>query len=291
MYRYMMDEYRTIDVSAWTKVGEGGNGKVYENPAEPDVILKVNKEGINTLEFVSNEFRVSRAVEDLGIRVPKMYEIVRVGDAYGSISQRIVKKKSLSRICHDEPERIEEMARFMCERGKEVFGTPCDTELFPNRKEQLMSALGKVRFVSKKNLRIIAEFARTIPEVKTCIHGDFNTGNIIISEGNYYWIDLDRFGYGDPMFDIGHLFQICNVYSPMKQVQEIFHMTEEQLRRFWKAFATAYTGEEDPAEFNRLAGKFACLDLIVRYEFQKPSLVESIFFSVYIKNNVKNYFQ
>ena len=285
-----MDEYRNIDISAWTQVGEGGNGTVYENPSQPNAILKVNKAGIDTLEFVSREYKVSRAVDELGIQVPKMYEIVRVGDAYATLSQRIKNKKSLSRICHDEPDRTEEMARIMCQKGKELFGTPCNTALFHSRKEQLLRAIDKARFIGKKSRRIIAEFASTIQDEKTCIHGDFNMGNLICSEGNYYWIDLDRFGYGDPMFDIGHLFQICNAYASMKQVQDIFHMSEDQLHRFWTAFAKAYTGEENPAEFNRLAGKFACLDLVVRYELQKPSLVESLFFAAHIRRHVKNYY-
>ena len=285
-----MDEYRNIDISAWTQVGEGGNGTTYVNPSEPDVILKVNKADINTLKFVSREYNVSRAVGELGIQVPKMYEIVKVGDAYATLSQRIQNKKSLSRICHDEPGRTEEMAQIMCRMGRDLFSTPCNTEFFPSRKEQLLRAIEKAKFISNKNRKIIAEFAQSIPDAKTCIHGDFNMGNIIFSEGTYYWIDLDRFGYGDPMFDIGHLFQICNVYSSMKQVQDIFHMSEEQLKRFWTAFAKAYTGEDNPAEFNRLAGKFACLDLVVRYEFQTPSLVESLFFASYIRRHVKNYY-
>ena len=285
-----MDEYRNIDITTWTKVGEGGNGTTYQNPSQPDVILKVNKEGINTLAFVSNEYKVSWAVYEMGIQVPKMHEIVRIGDAYATLSQLIKNKKSFSRICQEEPSRIEEMAQIMCQKGKELFSTPCNTDFFPSRKEQLLRAIDKVKFIGKKNRRIIAEFARTIPDEKTCIHGDFNMGNLICSEGNYYWIDLDRFGYGDPMFDIGHLFQICNVYSSMKQVQDIFHMSEKQLKRFWAAFAKAYTGEETPEAFNRLAGKFACLDLVVRYEFQKPSLTESLFFASYIRNHVKNYF-
>ena len=284
-----MSEYRSIDISAWTQVGEGGNGTVYENPAEPDVILKVNKAGINTLAFVSNEYKVSRAVEALGIQVPRMYEIVRVGDAYATLSQRIKNKKSFSRICQEEPDRIEEMAQTLCEKGKELFSTPCNTDIFPSRKEQLLRAVDKVKFISGKERRVIADFARTIPDEKTCIHGDFSMANIIVSEGDYFWIDLDRFGYGDPMFDIGHLFQICMVYSSMKRVQDIFHMSEEQLKRFWTAFAKAYTGEENPEAFNRLAGKYACLDLVVRYELQTPSLIERLFFATYIRRHVKNY--
>ena len=240
-----MSEYRVIDISAWTQVGQGGNGTTYENPSQPDLILKVDKKQINTLEFVKHEFDVSKAVANLGLPTPKMHEIVRVGDLYATISDRIKDKKSLSRICHDEPQRIEEMAQLMCRNGKILFSTQCNTDLFPSRKEQLMRALDKAQFISRKNRRILKDFAQTVQDIKTCSHGDFNMGNLVLSGDQPVWIDLDRFGYGDPMFDIGHLYQICNVYAPMKQVQDIFHMSEQQLNLFWDAFAKAYTVQDD----------------------------------------------
>ncbi|MEE3466679.1 MAG: hypothetical protein VZQ48_08095, partial [Candidatus Cryptobacteroides sp.] len=120
--------YPHIDLSAWTQVGEGGNGKTYENPSRPGVILKVNNARLSTLEAVKHEYDVSKAVESMGLPVPAMHEIVRVGDVYATISQLIRNKKSLSRICHDEPERIEEMARLLCQKGKELFATPCHTD-------------------------------------------------------------------------------------------------------------------------------------------------------------------
>ena len=159
-----MSTYRDIDLSEWTKVGEGGNGTTYENPAQPDLILKVDRKQINTLEFVKHEFETSKAVEGLGLPTPRMIEMVRVGDLYATISDKIKNKRSLSRICHDEPERIEEMARFMCENGKILFNTPCDTSFFPSRKEQLMRALDKVQFISRKNRQILKSFAQTIYE-------------------------------------------------------------------------------------------------------------------------------
>ena len=285
-----MSEYKDIDLSAWTQVGQGGNGITYENPAQPDVILKVDRKQINTLEFVKHEFDVSKAVESLGLPTPKMHEMVRVGDLYATISERIKDKKSLSRICHDEPQRIEEMAQLMSHNGKILFSTQCDTDFFPSRKEQLMRALEKVQFISSKNRQILKDFAQTIQDIKTCSHGDFNMGNLVLSGGQPVWIDLDRFGYGDPMFDIGHLYQICNVYAPMKQVQEIFHMTEKQLGLFWDAFAKAYTGQDDHTDFDRQAGRFACLDMILRYEFQKCTLLEKMFFGVYIKRLIKAFY-
>lgn len=285
-----MENYRQIDLSAWTKFGEGGNGVTYVSLDEPDVILKINKPGLCTLEFVKHEYDVSKAVERLGIPVPKVYEIVRVGDAYATISERVKSKKSLSRICCDEPALTEAMAGVLCEHGKKLFSAQCDTQIFPSRKAQLTNALEKVRFIGKKKRRILSDFARTIEDKTTCVHGDFQTGNIIRSGEGYYWIDLDRFGYGDPLFDIGHLFLICNVYSPMKQVQDIFHMGEAQLRSFWVAFARAYTGEEDNSAFNRMAGKFACLDIVLRYEYQKPHLAEKLFFAFNIRRLIKRYY-
>lgn len=285
-----MSEYKDIDLSGWTKVGQGGNGTTYENPTQPDLILKVDKARINTLEFVKHEFEVSKAVEALGLPTPKMHEMVRVGNLYATISDRIKDKKSLSRICHDEPQRIEEMAQLMSHNGKILFSTICNTDFFPSRKEQLMRALDKVQFINSKNRRILKDFARTIQDIKTCSHGDFNMGNLVLSGDQPVWIDLDRFGYGDPMFDIGHLYQICNVYAPMKQVQDIFHMTEQQLGLFWDAFAKAYTGQDDHSEFDQKAGRFACLDMILRYEFQKCSLMEKMFFGVYIKRLIKAFY-
>ena len=284
------ENYLQIDLSQWRQVGEGGNGKTYVNPAAPGKILKVNNGRLSTFDAVKHEFDVSKAVEALGLSVPHVYEIVRVGEAYATISQLVKDKKSLSRICHDEPERTEEMARLLCQKGKELFATPCNTGCFPNRKEQVLWAIDHADFASKKNRRIIRAFAESIPEKTTCVHGDFQTGNIIQSGDSFYWIDLDRFAYGDPMFDIGHLFQICKVYAPMKQVQEIFHMTQEQFGRFWDAFAKEFTGKEDHSEFDRLAGKFACLDVIVRTYFVKPTFLEKLFFSMHVRKLVKGYY-
>ena len=38
-----MSEYKDIDLSSWTQVGQGGNGFTYENPSHPGLILKVDR--------------------------------------------------------------------------------------------------------------------------------------------------------------------------------------------------------------------------------------------------------
>ena len=284
-----METYKQIDLNEYTQIGEGGNGKTYVTSADSGEILKVNNARLSTLEAVKYEYDVSKAVASLGISVPAMYRIVQVGDAYATISQRIKEKKSLSRICHDEPERTEEMARLLCRKGKELFATPCDTEFFPSRKAQALLAVERATFVSRKNREKMRTFVESIAENSHCVHGDFQPGNIIQAGADYYWIDLDRFAYGDPMFDIGHLFLICHIYAPMKRVQDIFHMTMEQFHRFWDAFAKEYTGQDEHAAFDAQAGRFAALDVILRTVFQKPNFIEKLFFSIYVHKLMKQY--
>ena len=285
-----MNTYETIDLNDYTQIGEGGNGKTYVTSVDSDEILKVNNARLSTWEAVKHEYDVSKAVASLGISVPAMYRIVQVGDAYATISQRIKNKKSLSRICHDEPERTEEMARLLCCKGKELFATPCNTEFFPSRKAQALQAIEMATFVSRKNRERLRTFVESIPENSHCVHGDFQPGNIIQTGADYYWIDLDRFAYGDPMFDIGHLFLICHIYAPMKRVQDIFHMTLEQFHRFWDAFAKEYIGQDDHAAFDAQAGRFAALDVILRNVFQKSNFVEKLFFGIYVHKLMKQYY-
>ena len=46
----------------------------------------------------------------------------------------------------------------------------------------------------------------------------------------------------------------------------------------------------DHAEFDRLAGKFACLDVIVRSYFVKPTFLENLFFGMHVRKLVKAYY-
>jgi uncharacterized protein (TIGR02172 family) len=285
-----MSEIQIVNLDDYKQIGEGGNGKTYVNPAVPGEILKVNNARISTWEAVKREYDISQAVADLGIAVPATYRIVQVGKAFATISQRIEGKRSLSRICHDEPQRTEEMARLLCGKGKELFATECNTQFFPSRRDQALQAIEQSSFVSHKNRGRLRTFAESIAEDNHCLHGDFQPGNIIQTGANNYWIDLDRFGHGDPMFDIGHLFLICHIYAPMKQVQDIFHMTLEQFHRFWDAFAKEYTGQDNHADFDARAGRFAALDVVIRTIFQKPNFVEKLFFGYYVRKLMKKYY-
>lgn len=265
------------DIGAWTQVGEGGNGKTYEHPDNPDILLKVNNAPRNDEATTRREFEVSQHVLSLGLPTPRIHEMVRMGDGYGLVFERIKGKRSLSRICADDPSRMAEAATMLATLGKQLHTTPCDTDFFPSRKALALKGIEASDFVDAGDRAVLQAFVQTLADETTCTHGDFQMGNLIVSdEDKPYWIDLGWFSHGTPMFDLGHLFLLCQFYSRFPQTQDIFHMTQAQLQGFWDAFATAYTGSADHTAFDAQAGKFAPLDICTRTVLMPGSIPDAL---------------
>lgn len=255
--------YKEINITEWNQVGEGGIGKTYALQNNPDILLKVNMEGMCDETTVKREYEVSQHVLQLGLSTPHMYELVRVGERFGYTFECIRGKKSLSRICADNPERIAEAAAILAKEGKQMHATACDTTFFPSHKALVLKAIDAADFVEETDKTKMREFVQSLPDDTTCVHGDFQMGNLIVDRnGKPYWIDLGWFNYGSHWFDLGHLYLLCQVYSKFPTTQDIFHMSHEQMKDFWEAFATAYSGSENHEAFNAHVAKFAPLDVV-----------------------------
>jgi uncharacterized protein (TIGR02172 family) len=279
-----------INLNDYIQVGEGGNGRTYRKADNPDILLKVNNAPNNDEASVKRELQVSQHVFALGLPTPRMYEMVRVGDGYGQLVECIRGKKSLQRIMADDLSRINEAADLLATEGRMLHATPCDTSFFTNRKALAAKAVETVEYMKDYRERLLA-FVEGIDDVTTCVHGDFHGGNLIVSgDQKPYWIDLGWFCYGSPMFDIAHLFLICEVYSQFPQTQDIFHMNHEQMKLFWDAFATAYTGSADHADFDVLAGRFAPFDLAIRSILMPTPAAYNALFANVVRGMVEKYY-
>lgn len=268
----------SIDLKDWVLFGAGGNGKTYRpaDPADDKVLLKVNNGSGASYERVKLEYDSSCAVRSIGVETPEMYEIVQVGKNYGVLFQRIKGKKSLCRVCADNPERIEEMATLLSTKGRELHALECDNPFFSPVAEHIRKGLDVYRpFLKKSECAIVEQWIDELPDVKNCLHGDFNPGNLILAEDKTYWIDLGRFTYGDPMLDMSHLYLFCVAMSGKKIVQDLAHMTEEQLKAFWAAFlkAEGITGPEEIQRYENKLRKYMVLDMMARHGFQKSSIL------------------
>jgi Ser/Thr protein kinase RdoA (MazF antagonist) len=101
-----------------------------------------------------------------------------------------------------------------------------------------------------------------MPDEKTCLHGDFQPGNLLLAGGKCYWIDLGWLAQGWYMMDLAHLYKMMVEDSILPPVQDLTHLTREQMLAFWDAFARAYTGRDDIEALNRELRPYAVLDLV-----------------------------
>lgn len=282
--------YTTVNLQDWTQVGEGGNGAVYINSKEPGVLLKVTSSHLTdgSEQTVTKEFNTSRAVFELGLPTPEMLEIVKVGENFGFKCQSIEGKKSISRLCADNPDSIDSLASQMASLAKTLHATKATgKEWIPSMKNLMLEAATATTMLGKKPKERLIAFVESLPDGETLLHGDFQMGNLIMAEGKPYWIDLGRAVHGVPQFDLGHMYLFCNIFGRSKRVQDIAHMTDKQLIQFWNSFALAYNGPDKMEEFTADCKRFAGLDIILLGHIQHLSVSESFFLGQLAKKMMK----
>lgn len=279
--------YPQIELSAWRQVGEGGNGAVYVNDAEPGVLLKVNMNDTSE-DAIRKEFYTPKSVFDTGVPTPQMFEIVQAGDYFGVKCQNIQSKKSFSRLCADDPSSIDARSIQMARLIKEFHAkTIEDSQWVPSQKQRMLEAAETTALVGGKAKERLIEFVKSIPESNHLLHGDLQMGNLIMADDKCYWIDLGRATHGIPQFDLGHFFLFCNIFGKKGRVQEIAHMSDKQLVQFWNAFALEYNGPDHMDAFIKECRKFAALDIIYLGMVQKLSISERFFLGLLAKKMLK----
>jgi uncharacterized protein (TIGR02172 family) len=283
-------EYPSVNIQDWTQVGEGGNGATYINNDEPGILLKVTNSHVmdGSEQSVAKEFNTSRAVFELGVPTPEMKEMVKVGENYGIKCQSIAGKKSISRLCADDPAALDCWARKMASLAKELHATKATgNEWIPSMKEVMLEAANTTTMLGRKPKERLITFVQGLPDGETLLHGDFQMGNLIVADSKPYWIDLGRATHGIPQFDLGHMYLFCNIFSRTKRVQEIAHLTDKQMIQFWNSFALAYNGPDKLDEFTAECKRFAGLDIVLLGMVQSLSASERFFLGQLAKKMMK----
>ncbi len=312
---------KEIDITQWTKTGEGGNGVAYINAAEPDVLLKLSRLDFAKADSLVREFELSKAVYELGISTPRMYELVSVNGRAAIKCEAVPGKKSLARLCADSPKRIDTYAARMAELAKAFHATPAvgaaasgasgaatrgaasgatpsgngvisagmalaAVAAIPSRKAIVAEAVSRSRLIGRRAKKKLLTFIDGLPDAPTLLHGDFTFSNLILAGDRHYWIDLGNASHGDPYFDLGHFYLFCNIFGRQKRVQDIAHLSDSQMVQFWNSFALAYNGPDNLDEFNRQCRRFAALDIIFLGHTQPLTFIERLFLAVLAKKMI-----
>ena len=284
--------YRQIDLNDWELQGEGAFGESYFSKTDSSIMLKLIKSGRNKDDFIT-EYENSRKIASVGFKTPAAIEMVEEPQSgrLGIIYEKVQEKVSFTRMIHDNPSDLPRIAQIHAEEAKKFHGINCDPSQFLCYKDSIREAIPRL-FTFRKYKVILKAALELVPDSHGCLQHDFQPGNIVHSNktGENYWIDMGDFGYGHYLFDIAILYMFTQILCKKKGLQQIFHMTEQQLRDYWVEFTAAYFGRAiQPDEmFGKKIRLYLALALTIKYHMiPAPGPIKYIILNVMLKNALK----
>lgn len=238
---------RKISVEGCEVVGEGATSVVYR--LDPDTIVKVFRPGVR-YEMISEESKKARNAFVAGIPTAIAFDLVKVGDSYGTVYE-MLNAKELIRVLVEDKAHLADHIRDFARLLREMHRIEVDPAQFAPMKAASMGALsfleGQVTTPEEtKKLRGIFE---NIPDRSTFVHGDCHPGNVMVQDGEMMLIDLSNGGSGHPIFDLMSMYLTyrVNPMDPVKRRNSIMlkDFTDGEIGEIWRVFLRSYLDTED----------------------------------------------
>ncbi|MBQ7204002.1 MAG: anti-sigma factor antagonist [Eubacterium sp.] len=243
----MMDiskAYRKIEVEGCEVIGEGANGIVYRT--DPDTIVKVYKNP-NALAEIHNERELARKAFVMGIPTAIPYDVVQVGDLYGSVFE-LLDAKSFANLLQEGAD-ADELAKESVEILKTIHSTMLkDGELPSKKKEADGWAEYCAPHLPEETAKLLVKAFSEIPETNNMLHGDYHIKNIMRQNGENLLIDMDTLSMGHPIFEFAAIYAAYVGFSCVDKTNcpTFLGITAEQCQTFWDSTVKYYfDGESD----------------------------------------------
>ncbi len=246
--------YRIVSIEGCEKIGQGANGTIYR--IDRDNVIKVYNNA-DALDEIKHEREVAKLALILGIPTAISYDVVRVGDSYGSVFE-LLNAKPFSKILADEPEKMDWCVKEYVDLLKKIHGTPVPAGKLPDMKEKV---LGWVKFVREYLPESASEklysLVEAVPHDDHMIHGDYHTKNLMLQNDEVLLIDMDTLAVGHPIFELSAVFNSFQGFSEYHhEVIEAFQGFDFATgTAFWNKVLAAYLETNDEARIREVAEK------------------------------------
>lgn len=180
--------YRRISLDGAEVIGQGANGKVYR--INDDTIVKVylNPDSLNDIK---RERELAKKAFVLGIPTAISYDIVRVGDGYGTVFE-CLNAKSLAKLVAAEPEKLDYYLDLYVDLLKKIHGTVVKEGDMPDMKETAVKwAEFDKEYLPKDTGDKLLALVNAVPKDNHMLHGDYHLKNVMMQNGEVLLIDMD----------------------------------------------------------------------------------------------------
>ena len=240
--------FRKVSAEGLKLIGSGFTGDVYRMNEE--TVLKVFHPGVSFDLMISLENQKARNAFVAGVPTAIPYDIVKVGECYGTVYEMLDAKDLVSIIAEDK-EHLEEHITHFARTVKEMHSIRVDAEKFGSIKHESLNALPYLAPVlTGEEMKKLTEMYESIPDEDTFVHGDCHIGNVMVRNGEMMFIDLGSAGKGHPIFDLGSMYSLFKERADDPQAiaasPVLRPFTQEEIKKIWKLFSQTYLGTEDP---------------------------------------------
>lgn len=246
--------YREVSIEGCEEIGRGANGTVYR--IDEDNVVKVYNDS-DALDDIQHEREVARTALILGIPTAISYDVVKVGDTYGSVFE-LLNSRSFASILANEPERMDWCVGEYVKMLKRIHDTLVPEGSLPDIRE---TVIGWAEFM-KDHLpewageKLLA-MVRAVPHDDHMIHGDYHTRNIVLQGDEVLLIDMDTLAVGNRIFELGSMFNAFLGFSEYDHevVKKFQGFDYDTSRAFWHKVLQAYLGTESETKIREVEDK------------------------------------
>ncbi len=233
--------YRVVSIEGCEEIGRGANGTIYR--IDRDNVVKVYNNA-DALSDIQHEREVAKLALILGIPTAISYDVVRVGESYGSVFE-LLNARSFSKILANEPERMDWCVKEYVDLLRKIHATVVPEGKLPDMKETALSWARFVRdYIPAEAGDKLLSLVEAIPHDDHMIHGDYHTKNVELQNDEVLLIDMDTLSVGHPIFELASMFNAFIGFSEYDHdnILRFQGFDFETGSAFWHKSLEAYLG-------------------------------------------------
>lgn len=244
--------YRHLSVEGCEVIGQGANGKVYR--LDPDTIIKVYLRP-DCLDEIQRERELARKAFVLGIPTAIPYDVVKVGDNYGSVFE-LLNASSFSKLISDKPGDVMLYIKPYVELLKKIHSTEVKPGDLPDMNKIAVKWVNDLKgALPDDQWEKLYSLISAIPEDNHMLHGDYHMKNIMMQNGEVLLIDMDTLAAGNPVYEFAFIYNAYIGFEetlPKEKVGEFLGLPGETEKIIWDETVKMYFEGEDEETIHRL---------------------------------------
>ncbi|MBR6338120.1 MAG: phosphotransferase [Ruminococcus sp.] len=245
---------RVISVEGCEVIGRGYYGTVYR--VDPETVVKVY-ESPDSLSMIENETKLAKTALVAGVPTAIAYDIVRVGDSYGSVFE-LLNAKNFNDLLVENTGRVDEITAQYAAFLRLVNEQTVPAGRLRSAKVMFLDYLEKVKaHLSGELYGRLKMLLSEIPESHNVIHGDAQMKNIMVVDSEPMLIDMETLCTGQPIFDLQGLYVTYRAFpeDDPNNAMDFLGIHTETTAYIWQRIMELYFGTQDKTALRALEDK------------------------------------